>query len=177
MNLRRLLCLTGILLPFLTPGQTLAATPVAPTKPVKIPGDAFAQLSSPTDQNPGGLVQFQAQDALKLMSATKNSVIVQQAGTYLIIASPQVTATGDGGCLNAWLVVNGKDVKNSGVRICQAKAGNTNVLVSQVALPLNQGDTIQVKTSGKNAKLDAISPPGEPLIPAIILTVFGLSYK
>jgi hypothetical protein len=111
------------------------------------------------------------------MSATKNSIIPVQKGTYLVIVSPQVTATGDGGCVNAWIVVNQKDVKNSSVRICQAKAGNTNVVVSQNVLALDKGDTIQVKTSGNNAKLDAISPKGEPLIPSIILTVFGLSYQ
>jgi hypothetical protein len=108
------------------------------------------------------------------MTATKNSVTVTQDGSYLIIASPQVTATKDGGCLDAWITVNSKDVQNSGVRICQAKTGNTNVVVSQIIMYLKRGDTIQVKTSGKDSKLDAILSTKSPNIPSIILTITAL---
>jgi hypothetical protein len=80
----------------------------------------------------------------------------------------------DGGCLDAWITINGKNLDNSGVRICQSKAGNTNVVVSQSIISLKKGDTIQVKTSGTNAKLDAITAQGAPLIPSIIFTVLGL---
>ena len=83
---------------------------------------------------------------------------VKNPGSYLILAAPQVTATKDGGCLDAWFVLNGQDVKNSGVRLCQAKKDNTNVLVSQVVMKLKLGDKIQVKTAGDGAKLDAIQP-------------------
>jgi len=110
------------------------------------------------------------------MSATINSVVVEQDGTYLIIASPQVTATKEGGCFDAWIVVNGQDVQNSGVRLCQSQAGSTNVIVSQVIMSLKQGDTIQVKTSGTDVKLDAISPQEGPEIPSIILSIWGLAY-
>lgn len=137
-------------------------------------GDAFAQLSSSIDQQVNGMVQFESQDALKKMTATANSVKVDQDGTYLIIASPQVTAMKDGGCLDAWITINGKDLKNSGVRICQSKAGDTNVVVSQAITALKKGDRIQVKVSSQNAKLDAINAPGKPLIPSIIFTILGL---
>jgi hypothetical protein len=137
-------------------------------------GASFAQLSSKVVQQPGGFVQFESKDSLVRMMATKNSVTVSQDGSYLIIASPQVTATKDGGCLDAWITVNSKDVQNSGVRICQAKTGNTNVVVSQVIMYLKRGDTIQIKTSGKDTKLDAILSPKSPNIPSIILTVTDL---
>jgi len=161
--------LAGVLVSFLTPWNALAITPNA------VPhGPAFAQLSSSADQPPGRLVQFESKDALQGIAATANSVDVIQPASYLIIASPQVTATGDGGCLDAWIVVNGQAVKNSGVRLCQAKAGNTSVVVSQVMMNLKKGDKIQVRTSGQKTKLDAIATKGEPLIPSIILTVLGL---
>jgi hypothetical protein len=167
----RSLSLSGFLVCFLTYGSALAI----PTKQ-EPRGPAFAQLSSAVDQQPGNLVQFATKDSLQGLSSTANSVNILQKGSYLIIASPQVTATGDGSCLDAWIVVNQVAVKNSGVRICQAKAGDTNVVVSQVMMNLKPGDKVQVQTSGKNAKLDAIEAKGEPLIPSIIFTVFGLGF-
>jgi citrate lyase gamma subunit len=164
------LCWTGLLLSCLTPWQALAIPPKSISD-----GTAFAQLSSSLDQQTGSVVRMELKDSLRRMTATGDSVIVNQGGSYLIIASPQVTATKDGGCLDAWLVLNGKDIKNSGVRICQAKAGNTNVLVSQAMMQLKKGDKIQVKTSGKDAMLDAISPKQGPLIPSIIFSVMGLN--
>jgi hypothetical protein len=154
----------------------LSSLPALAIPPRTMPrrGIAYGQFSSQIDQRVGGYVQFELQDSVKKMSATGNTITVEQDGDYLIIASPQVTATKDNGCLDAWLVVNGKDVKNSGVRLCQAKAGNTDVIVSQAIMFLKKGDKIQVETSGKDAKLDAISAQKEPLIPSIILTVLGL---
>jgi hypothetical protein len=134
-----------------------------------------AQLSSAVDQNPGGLINFELQDGVNGLSVNKNSVLVKNPGSYLILAAPQVTATKDGGCLDAWFVLNGQDVKNSGVRLCQAKKDNTNVLVSQVVMKLKSGDKIQVKTAGNGAKLDAIQPNKGLLIPSIIFTVLGLN--
>jgi hypothetical protein len=167
---KKFVCLSGFLIYFFNYSPALAIPPnVTP-----VGKDAFAQLSSAVDQQPGGFVKFEIKDSLKTVSATENSIIVQQTGTYLIVASPQVTAIKDGGCLDEWIVVNGQNVKNSGVRICQAKAGNTNVVVSQVVMALKKGDKIQIKTSGKDTKLDAIEVQGEPLIPSIIVTVLGL---
>lgn len=164
-------CLSSSLLVyFLNHSSALAI----PTIPPQKGGNSFGQLSSAVDQQPGGIVQFELQDSIQKLSVTENSVGIQTTGTYLIIASPQVTAVKDGGCLDAWIVVNDKAEKNSGVRICQAKAGNTNVVVSQAIMALKKGDKVQIKTSGKNTKLDAIQTSGEPLIPSIILTVLGL---
>ena len=169
---RKSLFWVGLLIPFLTPWNALAIpTTVQPPK-----GTTFAQLSSNIDQETGEFVQFESQDALRRMSATINSVVVEQDGTYLIIASPQVTSTKDKGCFDAWIVVDGQDVKNSGVRLCQAQAGNTDVIVSQVIMYLIKGETIQVKTSGTDVKLDAISPQEGPEIPSIILSIWGLAY-
>jgi hypothetical protein len=169
----RSLYLTGLVVSLLTPLATLAVTP---PKKVSTQGldITFAQLSSDLDQEPGGFVQFEYNDGVQGISFTKNSVTVNRPGSYLIIAAPQVTATKDGGCLDAWMVLNGKDVLNSGVRLCQAKSGNTDVIVSQTVMKLKKGDKIQVKTSGNGAKLDAIVSKEGPHIPSIIFTVLGL---
>jgi hypothetical protein len=168
MNSRQPILSIGFLATFFASASVLAA-----------PGElvintAFAQLSSLNDQSPGNLVRFEQRDSVLNMSVTDNSVEIKKDGSYLVIASPQVTATKDGGCLNAWILLNGKGVANSGVRLCQAKAGNTNVLVSQVIMYLRKGDMIQVKTNGVNSKLDAIQNGKNPAIPAIILTITGL---
>jgi hypothetical protein len=163
------LSFAGLLISFFNPGKTLAIPPKSITN-----GTAFAQLSSKLDQDPGGFVQLESKDSLQRITATNNSVTLQQSGSYLIIASPQVTATKDGGYLDAWIVVNGQDVKNSGVRISHGKTGDTNVVVSQVIMNLKKGDKIQVKSNGKDSKLDAISANNAPLIPSIIFTVVGL---
>lgn len=130
MYLRALGCM-GCLISLLTPGLALAI----PSRTAPARGTAFAQLSSAVEQKPGGFVQFEQQDSLMLMSATANSVRVEQDGIYLIVAAPQVTITKDEGCIDVWLVVNGQNVKNSGVRECQSKAENTDVIISQTIMP------------------------------------------
>ena len=162
------LSLTGLLLSCLAPWSALAI----PTNRGSQHG--FAQFLSAVSQQPGGFVQFELKDTLQRLEATEDSITTDQGGNYLIVASPQVTATKDGGCVDAWLVLNEQDVKNSGVRLCQAKAGNTNVVVSQSIMSLKQGDKLQVKTSGKDVKLDAIKPQKGPLIPSIIFTVLQI---
>lgn len=132
---------------------------------------AFAQLSSAVDQLPGEIVQFEQNDGSQGVVVTPNSVTVRRAGTYLVVAAPQVTA-GQPGCLNAWTMLNGNDVANSNVRLCQNLAGETDVIISQGVTPLNAGDTVQVRTSGDpDVILDAIQPPNEPLVPSIIFTL------
>ena len=160
---------------FINPFFAIAGTP-----PPKVSGDGSiaitsAQLSSAADQNPGGIIDFELQDSVNGLSVTRNSVVINKPGHYLVVAAPQITATKDGGCLDAWFVLNGQDVKNSGVRLCQTKKDNTNVLISQVVMKLNTGDKIQVKTNGEGAKLDAIKPQKGPLIPSVIFTILGLN--
>ena len=46
---------------------------------------------------------------------------VGEAGPYLIVAAPQVGREGGGpyGCFDLWLRINGADVANSNVQLCQ----------------------------------------------------------
>jgi citrate lyase gamma subunit len=173
-NFRKIAFLLGILITGIELNPAWAGTPVR-SVPKPAFGITFAQVSSAVDQQPGNNVQFESSDGVKRMDVTKNSVIVKEAGSYLIIASPQVTALKDNGCIDVWMIVNNKDVPNSGVRACQSKAGNTDVVVSQGVFDLKKGDIIQIKTNGKGVMLDAIKPEKGAAIPSIILTVLGLS--
>lgn len=170
-------CLTVVTFSAVINPVVALAAPQAPLKGATTTTFAItsAQLSSAVDQNPGGLINFELKDEVNGLTVTNNSVVVKKPGSYLIVAAPQVTAIKDGGCLDAWFALNGRDIKNSGVRLCQAKKDNTNVLVSQMVMKLKSGDKIQVKTAGDGAKLDAIQPKKGPLIPSIIFTVLGLN--
>ncbi len=139
--------------------------------------DQYTQLSSAVDQIPETgekmAVKFEKNVSSSDLDLTPNGVIVRKSGLYLVIAAPQVTASMDGGCLDLWLNVSGNDVPNSNVQLCQTKASETNVILSQNILRLDKGDVLQVIASSPNngAFLDAIEVPDEPLIPSIIFTM------
>jgi hypothetical protein len=173
-NLTKLAVCLGIVIHSMGIGAALAVNPPSRV-PVKGYSTTYAQVSSLVDQQPGKKIQFESQDGVKGMTVTKDAITVLRSGIYLLVASPQVTALEDNGCIDVWLVLNGKDIANSGVRQCQSTKGNTNVVVSQVILDLKKGDTIQVQTNGKGVKLDAIQPKQGAFIPSIIFTVLGLS--
>lgn len=137
----------------------------------------YTQLSSAVDQIPSigekMAVNFEQNNYRSNLDVTSNSVIARKLGLYLVIAAPQVTASMDGGCLDLWLNVNGNNVLNSNVQLCQTKADDTSVILSQNILPLEKDDVVQVIASSPNngAFLDAIEVADEPLIPSIIFTM------
>ena len=139
--------------------------------------DKYTQLSSALDQGPPTgekmAVKFEQNVGSSDLDLTPNGVLVKKLGLYLVIAAPQVTASMDSGCLDLWLNVSGNDVPNSNVQLCQTKAGDTNVILSQNILRLEKGDVLQVIASSPNhgAFLDAIEVRDEPLIPSIIFTM------
>jgi hypothetical protein len=165
----------GLLFTTLTPLAVLAGA-VPPSKKSGITSFAItsAQLSSAQTQKPGKFVDFELQDNVNGIGVSRNTVTIQKPGSYLLMAAPQITATKNGGCLDLWLVLNGKDIPNSAIRSCQSSAGNTDVLMSQTIIKLKPGDRIQVMTNGDGAVLDAVRPSKGPLIPSIIFTVVGL---
>ena len=154
------------------PGVALAAV-----NNQDLQNDRYTQLSSPLDQIPATgermVVKFEENVGSSDLALTPNGVSVKKSGLYLVIAAPQVTASTDGGCLDLWLNVSGDDVSNSNTQLCQTKADDTNVILSQNILRLNKGDVLQVVASSPNhgAFLDAIDVPDEPLIPSIIFTM------
>jgi hypothetical protein len=107
-----------------------------------------------------------------------NKVTVSEAGPYLIVAAPQVGRADAGplGCFDLWLRVNGSDVANSNVQLCQdAGSRAKDVIISQGIVPMAAGGVLEVMMSannpGANMCIEAIQPPGEPLVPSIIFSM------
>ena len=112
-------------------------------------------------------------------SDTRNpaDVIINQDGSYLIVAAGQVGKTsGNTTCnVDLWLSQNGEYVANSNTRASVKTANGTIVLVSQAIMPLKANDTINtvlsVSATNQGCGLINTSLPSEPTIPAIIFTI------
>jgi len=106
-----------------------------------------------------------------------NDVIVNQAGTYLIVAAGQVGKTsGNTTCnVDLWLSQNGQYVANSNTRAAVNTANDTIVLVSQAIMPLKVTDTINtvmsVSAADQGCGLINTAASTEPNIPAIIFSI------
>jgi hypothetical protein len=111
--------------------------------------------------------------------STRNGadVIVNQDGTYLIMAAGQVGKTsGNTTCnVDLWLNENREHIPNSNTRASVNTINDTIVLVSQAIMPLKANDTINtimsVSATGQGCGLLNIASSGEPNIPAIIFTI------
>ena len=144
-------------------------------------GDQYLQASSTITQCPGvapETVKIDVVDSANGIALADNKITVSEAGTYLIVAAPQVGREGAGplGCFDLWLRVNGKDVANSNVQLCQdAGSMAKDVIISQGIAPLAAGDVLEVMMSANNPKanmcIEAIQPTGEPLVPSIIFSM------
>jgi hypothetical protein len=104
-------------------------------------------------------------------------VIINQDGTYLIVAAGQVGKTSGSTTCNVdlWLSQNGEYVVNSNTRASINTANDTIVLVSQAIMPLKANDTLNtvmsVSATGQGCGLINIAPPSAPNIPAIIFSI------
>ena len=115
-------------------------------------------------------------------SDTRNpaDVIINQDGTYLIVAAGQVGKTsGNTTCnVDLWLRHNGEHVANSNTRASVPTADDTIVLVSQAIMPLKPDDTINtmmsVSASDQGCGLINTKPSSEPNIPAIIFSMIRI---
>ena len=143
--------------------------------------DQYMQASSTITQCPGmapEIVKIDITDAANGITMKDNKITVSEAGPYLIVAAPQVGREGGGplGCFDLWLRVNGADVANSNVQLCQdADSMAKDVIISQGIVPLAAGDALEVMMSANNPKanmcIEAIQPQGEPLVPSIIFSM------
>jgi hypothetical protein len=142
---------------------------------------SHTQSIQPTDTKPV-YVNMNSNDYINggiTHSSTRNAadVIVNEAGTYLIVAAGQVGKTsGNTTCnVDLWLRQNGEFVANSNTRASVNTVNDTSVLVSQAIMPLNANDTINtimsVSAVGQGCGLINIAPTGEPNIPAIIFSI------
>ena len=149
----------------ITPAAQLSHTKsIQPTntKPVFVPMDSNDYIN-------GGITH----------SSTRNSadVIINQAGSYLIVAAGQVGKTSGSTTCNVdlWLRQNGQFVANSNTRNAVNSVNDTVVLVSQAIMPLKANDVINtvmsVSAVGQGCGLINTTPAGEPNIPAIIFSL------
>ena len=84
----------------------------------------YLQASSAVTQCPGTapeVVAMEIVDAANGITLANNKISIGEAGPYLIVAAPQVGREGVGpyGCFDLWLRINGADVANSNVQLCQ----------------------------------------------------------
>jgi len=168
-----LAAMSGIMIAPLAFAQTTAFTPAAQlshnksiqpndTKPVYVPMNSNDYIN-------GGITH----------SSTRNAedVIINEKGTYLIVAAGQVGKTSGNILCNVdlWLSQNGEFVSNSNTRASVHTVNDTIVLVSQAIMPLNQNDTINtvmsVSATGQGCGLINTAPSTEPNIPAIIFSI------
>ena len=141
----------------------------------------YLQASSSVTQCPGTVpevVAMEIVDAASGLTLADNKITVAEAGPYLIVAAPQVGREGSGpyGCFDLWLRVNGADVANSNVQLCQDEGSRAkDVIISQGIVPMETGDTLEVLMSASNPEaamcIEAIQPSGEPLVPSIIFSM------
>ena len=143
----------------------------------------YLQASSSVTQCPGTapeVVTMDIIDAANGISMASNRITVGETGAYLIVAAPQVGREGAGpyGCFDLWLRINGADVANSNVQLCQDEGSMAkDVIISQGIVPMEAGDTLEVMMSANNPQaamcIEAIQPSGEPLVPSIIFSMIN----
>jgi len=112
-------------------------------------------------------------------SSTRNpaDVVINQDGTYLVVAAAQVGKTSGSTTCNVdlWLSQNGAYVANSNTRASVNVVNDTIVLVSQAIMPLKVTDTINtvmsVSAADQGCGLINTAASTEPNIPAIIFSI------
>ena len=112
-------------------------------------------------------------------SSTRNpaDIIINQDGTYLIVAAGQVgKISGSTTCnVDLWLSQNGEYVANSNTRSSVNAVNDTIVLVSQAIMPLKANDIINtvmsVSAANQGCGLINTASSSEPNIPAIIFSL------
>ena len=149
---------------------------------------AFGQFSSSKTQRPDSTdpVEIALTDQEDMFGGehsidfVQGDIEIKTSGMYLIIAGPQIGKT-DGDkprWIDFWLRVNNVDVPNSNVRAVIKDQCQKDVIVLQVLTRLNEGDTLNimmsVEATGEGLGIEAIQPPGEPLVPSIILTMIQM---
>jgi hypothetical protein len=151
-------------------------------------GRSFGQFSSSKTQRPDTTdpVEIELTDQEDMFGAEhsidfiQGDIEIKKTGMYFIIAGPQIGKLkgNDARFIDFWLRVNNVDLPNSNVRAVVKDACQKDVIVLQVLTRLNDGDTLNImmstETSDEGVGIEAIKPPGEPLIPSIILTMIQM---
>ncbi len=151
-------------------------------------GRAFGQFSSCKTQRPESTdpIEIEITDQEDMFGGehtidfVQGDIEIKASGMYLIMAAPQIGKTsGDQArWIDFWLRTNNVDIPNSNVRAVLKDKCQKEVIVLQVLTRLNEGDTLNimmsVEAAGEGIGIEAIQPPGEPLVPSIILTMLQM---
>ena len=151
-------------------------------------GRSFGQFSSCTTQRPDSTdpVEIKLTDQEDMFGGehtidfVQGDIEIKKTGMYFIMGGPQVgKLSGDQSrWVDFWLRVNNVDLPNSNVRYTIKENHQKDVIILQVLTRLNEGDTVNlmmsVEKEGEGIGVEAIQPPGEPLVPAIILTIMQM---
>ena len=141
-----------------------------------------SQLSSQIDQQPdadGEAFILELEDSVAGMGiytdANGTVIEVLEPGLYVTVFVPQVTF--DGGkakCYTAWTRLNGVDVPNSNIQLCQQGNWSTMTQTQQAVSCYEAGDQIEFMHSADAPGIyaDAITVPGQPLVPTAITSVW-----
>jgi len=144
----------------------------------------FAQIISTLDQRPDTIepvkVTMNQNDAISGIEHSADNpgdVVIQESGTYVVIAAPQIgrTTGNESRYIDFWLRKNNQDIANSNVRTVLSNNQNKNVVVNQTMMNFSAGDVINVMMAVEKTKeglgIEAIQTPGRPLIPSIIFSM------
>jgi len=151
-------------------------------------GRAFGQFSSCETQRPDSTdpIEVKITDQEDMFGGkhtidfVQGDIEIKTSGMYLIMAAPQIgKQSGDQArWIDFWLRTNNVDIPNSNVRAVLKDKCQKDVIVLQVLTRLNEGDTLNimmsVEAAGEGIGIEAIQPPGEPLVPSIILTMLQM---
>jgi len=151
-------------------------------------GRAFGQFSSSKTQRPDSTdpIEISLTDQEDMFGGehsidfVQGDIEIKTSGMYLVIAGTQIGKTGGDQArwIDFWLRVNNVDIPNSNVRAVIKDQYQKDVIVLQVLTRLNEGDTLNimmsVEATGEGIGIEAIQPPGEPLVPSIILTMLQM---
>ena len=168
-----LAAMLGILIAPLAFAQQTAFTPAAQlshtisvqpnvTKPIYVPMNSNDYIN-------GGITHSN--------SRNPTDVIINEEGSYLIVAAGQVgKISGSTTCnVDLWLSQNGEYVANSNTRSSVNAVNDTIVLVSQAIMPLKANDIINtvmsVSAANQGCGLINTASSSEPNIPAIIFSL------
>jgi hypothetical protein len=145
--------------------------------------NVYAQLSSMNNQFPRGtqLITLEKIDKLSGIDHAEAKITIKEPGIYFVMAAGQAgvdkNQTTAGGFVDLWLIRNGLDEPNSGVRQFLETPQSTSVIVSQNILVFKAGDVLSLGYSASRPFHGFISIDSnntQPSIPSMILSIYKI---
>lgn len=141
--------------------------------------NSFAQVSSRENQMAMSTephdVMLESTDATAGITNDNGVLTLSEDGHYFIMAAGQVGGA-FAGSVKIWIRLNGEDVPNTNTEQSIADPSFTAVQVCQGVYQLKAGDKVSVAYSVTEPGLGLMvrNPPGEPVVPSMILSVVKL---